>query len=140
MQRYFRWNDSAERMIRSLTIIRKNSFFTGSEKCGNILAVLYYFTKTCRANKISFHVGLRMSSVDYPLHPRKRLTRFPLKTGSLPLLRWINSIPSAFFPKTEKRAPIHSLDLYYTGRLLKFILLIIAVFSVCSIQIISVMT
>ena len=61
--------------------------------------------------------GLRMSSADSPLNPRKRLTRSFLKTGSLSLLRWINSTQSAVFQKIEKRDPIHNLDLYYTGRL-----------------------
>ena len=51
-------NNTAERMIRSLTIIRKNSLFTGSEKGGNTLAVLYSFAKTCQANKVSFRKWL----------------------------------------------------------------------------------
>ena len=53
-----------------------------------------------------------------PVGRDERSNRFFHKTGSLSLLRWINSTQSAVFPKNENRASIHNLDLYYTGGLL----------------------
>lgn len=66
-------NNSAERMIRSLTIIRKNSLFTGSEKGGNILAVLYSFAKTCQANEVSFRKWLEDVLVKIGATPESEL-------------------------------------------------------------------
>ena len=60
-------------MIRSLTIIRKNSLFTGSEKGGNILAVLYSFAKTCQANDVSFRKWLEDVLVKIGTTPESEL-------------------------------------------------------------------
>ena len=100
-------NDTLIKLLK-IVLTQKASIFPQSS---------FRLSKPAGQTKSRSVSGLRMSSADSPLLPRKRLTRSFLKTGSLSLLRWINSTQFAVFPKNEKKDPIHNLDLYYTGGL-----------------------